>query len=116
MFFKKKPKSNQGNLEQSARYNGKPMLRILELYIFDAIGYLSPEDEAKMDRLTPKLAQTLGQTGGWREIVSKNMNFPDNMGESIRGLWDKNSKIAIDANQELSPQKFAEMFADTNLV
>jgi len=116
MFFKKKPKSNQGNLEQSARYNGKPMLRILELYILDAIGYLSPEDEAKMDRLTPKFAQTLGQTGGWREIVSKNMNFPDNMGESIRGLWDKNSKIAIDANQELSPQKFAEMFADTNLV
>ena len=38
------------------RYDGLPLLRLVEYYLLDAIGELSPDYRERLDALTPRLA------------------------------------------------------------
>jgi formate dehydrogenase maturation protein FdhE len=100
----------------TARYEGKPLLRILECYVLWAIGELGNVEEAKLSGMEPQLRQALKQQGNWREVIEKAMEFPGNMPEMIRANWEKNQSIAKQQHRELAPQQFAEMFVDSNLV
>ena len=63
------------------RYEGKPLVRLLELYVLWTIDDLSEADAAAMDRLTPELAEAFESTGSWQEIVARLMEFPPDMVE-----------------------------------
>ena len=97
------------------RYTGKPLLRILECYVLWAIGQLSETEETKLQGMEPQLRQTLKQEGNWREVMEKTMELPGNMPELIRMNWEKNQAIAMQQCSELTGQRFAEMFVDSNL-
>ncbi|WP_193164910.1 hypothetical protein [Microbulbifer hainanensis] len=99
----------------SERYEGKPLLRLLELYVLDAIGFLETKDESLLQQLTPKLSQTYGIEGSWKEIIQNVMELPENMQSLIRDLWLKNQEIAKQNNTELQAEHFAMMFVDQNL-
>ncbi len=98
------------------RYQGKPLLRLLELYVLNAIGELSTDDAEKLTKMQPKLANLYGGQGSWDLIIASTMGFPDNMSALIRETWLRNQVIAKTHNLELTPQQFAEMFVDHNLV
>jgi len=98
-----------------SRYQGKPLLRLLECYVLWAIGQLPDKEAQAMEEMTLKLQQLYQTTGTWQEVISKVMELPPTMPEMIRGLWAKNTAIAKANNVELSPQQFAEMFVDQNL-
>lgn len=102
-------------MNNSTRYQGKPLLRILECYVLKSIGYLSPEDATRLTMMQPKLAQLYGKNGSWDQIIVSVMELPDNMPELIRQVWNRNKDIAATSNQNLRPQDFAEMFVDMNL-
>jgi hypothetical protein len=97
------------------RYQGKPLLRLIELYIIDAIGALTPNDAKNLEAMTPKLLQIYGATGDWRSAVAKAMHFPESMPEDIRKLWNKNQEIAKQNGATLSAESFAMMFVDANI-
>lgn len=99
-----------------SRYQGKPLLRLLECYVMSAIGELSESDSKAMTDMTPKLHSVYGTKGTWQEAIEKAVKLPANMPEMIRGMWTKNSEIARVKKLKLSPQQFAEMFVDQNLV
>jgi len=103
-------------MTSGSRYQGKPLLRLLECYVLFAIDQLPAKDTLLMEEMTPKLRQIYGMGGTWREIIEKVMELPPNMPEEIRNLWAKNTDIAQTKNIQLSPQQFAEMFVDQNLV
>lgn len=102
-------------LPNSSRYDGKPLLRLLEYYVLRAISQLPKEDEVKLKEMAPKLVQVYRHEGEWYEIIAYVMDLPENMAVLINEMWQRNQEIARFKNIELTPQQFAEMFVDQNL-
>ena len=98
------------------RYVGKPMIRLLELYVLWSLDHLSEDDALRLQDMAPKLTGTFGGDGRWQSAIATTMELPENMPELIRGMWTKNQQIAVANGVELSAQRFAEMFVDSNLV
>lgn len=99
----------------SDRYSGQPLLRLLESYVLWAIGHLSEDDQALIERMVPHLQRTFGMRGTWQEILEAVMQLPANMPSLIRRNWEENLAIAKDRQEELAPTLFARQFVDANL-
>ncbi len=97
------------------RYQGKPLLRLLECYVLWAIDELGAGEATALREMTPKLQGIYRVDGTWQDILASIMQMPPNLPTLIRTLWDKNSEIARKAGSTLTPQAFAEMFVDQNL-
>ena len=97
------------------RYQGKPLLRLLEFYVLWSIDQLSETDAKGLQEMTPKLQSVYDAQGDWQQVVAVAMQFPPNMPVMIRDLWVRNSEIARQHQATLTPQQFAEMFVDENL-
>jgi hypothetical protein len=102
-------------MSANPRYDGKPLLRLLELYVLWAIGELSEVDEGRLVAMTPKLQSIYGVSGAWHDVLAAAVHMPKDMPASIQQIWAKNTAIANKKNANLSPQVFAEMFVDENL-
>ena len=98
-----------------SRYEGKPLLKLLESYVLWTIGQLPTKDAELLTQMTPKLQSIYGIQGDWHQIISAVMELPPNMPTLIRDLWTKNTQIASENGVTLAPQHFAEMFVDDNL-
>ena len=103
-------------MASNPRYQGKPFLRLLECYVLWAIGELSGKDADTLQAMTPKLQQIYGIQGDWQAVVAAAMHLPPNMPSLVRSAWAKNIEIAQKQQATLTPQLFAEMFVDQNLV
>ncbi len=97
------------------RYDGKPLLRLVELYVIDAVGALTPEQAKNLDAMTPKLCQLYCITGDWRAAIGKAMAFPETMPHSIREMWSRNQHLAKEKGASLTAEAFAVMFVDANV-
>jgi hypothetical protein len=100
----------------SERYSGKPLLRLLECYVLDAIDALPDGEAQALTNMTPKLREIYGHGGEWPEIVAATVSLPPEAKAAIKGMWERNQQIATDNNVTLTAQEFAEMFVDDNLV
>lgn len=98
------------------RYDGKPMLRLLEFYVLWSLDHLREDEALQLKAMAPKLTDTFGGDGTWQDAIATTMELPENMSELIREMWTKNRQIADANGVELTPQQFAEMFVDSNLV
>ncbi|HKQ44395.1 MAG TPA: hypothetical protein VJS47_03295 [Rhizomicrobium sp.] len=103
-------------MSDNLRYEGKPLLRLLELYVLKALGELPVLEQETLDRMAPKLQAVYGGNGTWHGALEAAVHMPADMPQQIRGMWEKNLEIAQANNvPALSAQKFAEMFVDENL-
>jgi hypothetical protein len=98
------------------RYDGKPLLRLLELYVLRAIDELSPAEQQTLEGMAPKLHAIYGGNGEWYEAVAAAVSMPADMPVTIRDMWARNLEIARANGMTLHFQTFAEMFVDENLV
>ena len=96
------------------RYEGKPLLRLIECYILDSIDQLTSEQVATLVSMEPKLRAALGVTGTWKEIVAKTMDFPDTFPAQIKEIWQRNLDMAASKGASVSPEEFAMTFVDEN--
>ena len=98
----------------STRYTGKPLLRLVDSYVLDAIGHLPREVDAKLTDMEPKFAETFGETGSWREMVARQMRFPDGLPGAIRQMWDAGrAKFVAEQGHEPDPAEFTQTFVDS---
>jgi|SRR5919108_2176103 hypothetical protein len=97
------------------RYQGKPLLRLLECYVLWAIGQLPETDANTLQEMTPKLQAVYRTQGDWQQVIASAVNLPPNMPDLIRDVWAKNTEIARKSGVTLTPQQFAEVFVDQNL-
>ena len=103
-------------MSDNSRYDGKPLLRLLELYILKALGELPAPEQETLDRMAPKLQAVYGGNGTWHGALEAAVHMPADMPQQIRDMWAKNLEIAKAKNvPALSAQQFAEMFVDENL-
>ncbi|HEV3421461.1 MAG TPA: hypothetical protein VG075_14220 [Candidatus Acidoferrum sp.] len=98
------------------RYQGKPFLRLLELYVLWAIGELAEKEALILEEATPKLRSIYHREGDWKSIIAGEMEFPPHLPAKIRELWKRNLEKARTAGVVLPPQQFAELFVDDNFV
>jgi hypothetical protein len=91
------------------RYEGRPLIRLLELYVLWAVGKLTPEQATKTEAMTPQLEAAYGVRGQWHEIVTRAIGFPPTMRSSLVSMWQEN---VAKFGPELDPQSFAEAVVD----
>jgi hypothetical protein len=101
-------------MASNSRYDGKPLLKLLELYVLKAIGELSQDDEDRLNAMAPKLQATFGGGGQWHEAIEGAVRMDADTPQQLRDLWTRNLEIARANNVKLTPQQFAEMVADSN--
>lgn len=102
-------------MASNPRYDGKPLLRLLELYVLRALDELPQAERQTLDKMAPKLQAIYGGNGEWHEAVAAAVHMPADMPVAIRDMWAKNLEIARANGVTLHPQMFAEMFVDENL-
>ena len=98
----------------NSRYDGKPFLRLLELYVLWAIGELPQAEEAKLQLMTPKLQSIYATNGTWQDIVASVMHISSDLPGTLRDMWSRNLELARANGVTLTPQRFAEMVVDEN--
>jgi hypothetical protein len=76
------------------RYQGKPLLRLLECYVLRATEELPAKDAQTLGGMAPKLRQIYNLQGAWWEIIEKVMALPPTIPTGIRDLWAKNQTTA----------------------
>jgi hypothetical protein len=103
-------------MTSNLRYQGKPLLRLLECYVLWMIDALPEKEATALKEMTPKLQSIYRMQGDWQRIVASVMQVPSNMPTLIREMWMKNTKIAQRSDTTLTPQQFAEMFVDQTLM
>jgi len=98
----------------TTRYTGKPLLRLVDSFVLDAIGHLPPEVDAKMTEMEPRFRKAFGATGTWREIVAEQMKFPAGLAGAIREVWTKGRVLFLSENgYEPDPGQFTRSFVDS---
>ena len=102
------------------RYEGKPLLRIAELYVIAAIGELTPEHEGLLTTMSPKLCEVYGvdkkdPNKDWRDALEVALSFPEGTREVIADTWAKAQKISEEEKMDLTPEQFALVFIDANV-
>ena len=106
--------AQKGNLEMTERYEGKPFLRLLDAYVLDSIGELDSQTAQSLTAMEPKLRDTYQIQGSWQDIVSHQMQFPEDMPRQIEAIWNDAETKVRNSGMELSAVEFTYQFVDTN--
>jgi len=84
-FGKKRPNGSQAPARQDdalrSRYEGRPLLLILDNYIVDCLGMLAPD---KRDGMGAMVQKTFGGGEDWRKTIRERLKIHDSLDERIR--------------------------------
>lgn len=97
-----------------SRYDGKPFLRFLDCYVLSSIGHLDDDQKHALNMMAPKLAEVLGISGSWFDIVAVQMDFPADLPQKIKKVWDDGMAKAGEQGLSVDPNEFTRQFVDTN--
>jgi hypothetical protein len=91
------------------RYEGKPILIIIENYVLVVIGELSPDKAAKVATIVRKVWK-----GGsdWMSTVRRELALDASFDDAILKNWEGYQKAARKQKKDASPIEFAKLFAD----
>lgn len=105
------PKPLPSSQLEPERYEGRPLILILDNYVLDCIGEL-PSDKNTL--ITTIVQKAFGGGADWKKTVRDVLQLSESIEENIRSLWTENKKIAAQNNAELHPVQFAKMIVDDN--
>lgn len=73
----------------TARYEGRPMIRVLDAWFLDALGALDENAATSMEQLAPSLAQTFNVTPGpWQQVVTDALDLPSDLATQLQEAWE----------------------------
>jgi len=96
------------------RYEGKPLVRLLECYVLAAIDQLNDGQLETLQRMEPKLSSIYKRSGTWLEIITDEMEFPESLPVKIREVWESNLARFRASGVAFDPNEFAMAFVDQN--
>lgn len=96
----------------SSRYDGKPLLRLVELWILWIIGEIDPQDVARLTEMEPSLRQTWSLDGAWHEMIEELLQLPPAMRDELRAMWQRNLQTAREHGVPASVEMFSQSIAD----
>lgn len=96
------------------RYEGKPLLRLLECYVLAAIDQLDDGQRGTLQKMEPRLSAIYNRSGTWLEIIRDEMKFPESLPTKIREVWENNLARMRASGVAIDPNEFAMTFVDQN--
>ena len=96
------------------RYDGRPLLRLLDCYILDTIGELPQAQQETLQRIEPNLQQAFGSTAGWRGIVEEQMGLLPSVALGMETLWANFQQDEQRLGNHAKPSDFVRAFVDQN--
>jgi hypothetical protein len=103
-------------VSDGTRYEERPFLKLLDCYVLRAIGQLDEAQDQALRTIEPQLAGVYGKEMRWFEVVSDQMEFPDNIDASIRQVWVAAQMKAGELEEQIDPAEFTRQFVDTNFL
>lgn len=79
------------------RYDGKPLLRLIELYVQHVIGELSARDAQLLAQMTPMLQKTYSLDGDWHAIIASVMKLSASFEGQLEREWERARAAGLDA-------------------
>ncbi len=108
-WFGKKKEEPPG--QDGGRYEGKPLLILLENYVLDCVGHLPPD---KVSMITSIVQRVYGGGEDWKATLRSTLRLDGSLDENLRQMWQRNQEIARRSKQALTPEDFARMIVDQN--
>jgi hypothetical protein len=96
---------------QRDRYEGKPLLILLENYVLSCIGQLPADKEAGLLSVTQRV---FGGGDDWKATLRATLQLGDSLDDSLRRMWTTNQERAAQAGVTLTAEDFARMIVDQN--
>ena len=96
------------------RYQGRPLLRLLDCYILDTIGELPPQQKETLQKLEPRLQQAFGSAGDWRSIVEEQTGLLPSAALAMETLWAGFQQTEQRLGNQARPADFVREFVDQN--
>lgn len=93
------------------RYQGRPLLVVLENYVLDCIGKLPPGSSENLSRM---MQQVFGGGADWKETLRDTLQLDPALDNELQKLWVTNEALARKDGIELHPVQFAKMVVDQN--
>jgi hypothetical protein len=94
------------------RYDGKPLLRLIELWILWVIGEIETVDEARLKEMEPKLRATWKREGTWHELIQAMLDLPSTLPDELRAMWQRNLETARKQGAPPPREMFMKSIAD----
>lgn len=95
------------------RYDGNPMLRLMDSYVLDAIGVLDGKTAESLSEQAPMLADALDtEQGTWQEVVERSMGMPADSKETLAAAWQQYQVEYAQHDEPADPIAFAHMMVD----
>lgn len=109
-FLRRSPKPSLATA-MGGRYDGRPLLILLENYVLSAIGNLAPDKEQLVASITQRI---FGGDADWRGTLRTTLQLGDSLDDSLRQMWAENQQRAQQSGVTLGPEEFARIIADQN--
>jgi len=73
----------------TVRYAGKPLRRLLDAYVLDALGVLDERTARANEKMAPKLIAALNVSAStWQQAIEVSMEMPPSSAQELRVRWE----------------------------
>jgi hypothetical protein len=95
------------------RYDGRPLLRLLDDYVLDIAGALPAQTHPVLFKVVRSAyPNTPGDT--WQEVLENELELGPDLKGKIRAMWLDYQRFMADQGQTANPSEFAVSFSDEN--
>jgi hypothetical protein len=95
------------------RYLGKPLLKLLDSYVLDALGVLDDKTASWLAQEAQRFAEIFGVTAAdWQGVVEAAMDMPPDSQAALRELWEAVVREKLLRGSEPDVLKFAHAMVD----
>ena len=94
------------------RYDGRPLLRLVELWVQWAIDEIDPQDLSRLTVMEPNLRNTWKLDGTWHEMIEALLELKSSMQNELRAMWQRNLEAAKQHGVAPPVAMFSQSIAD----
>lgn len=95
------------------RYEGRPLLLLIENWILDCIGELEADKQPQMQEA---VSTAFHSEGPWRETFPDLLDLDVAIEKEFRQLWEEHRDQENSDGTLVTPVQFAKLIADENFV
>jgi hypothetical protein len=94
------------------RYDGKPLLRLLELWVQWVIDEIDPQDVSRLTAMEPSLRNTWKLSGTWHDMIERLLELEPTVRDELRAIWRRNLETAKQHGVAPPVEMFSQSIAD----
>lgn len=98
--------------DNHSRYDGKPLLRLVELWVQWVINEIDPQDLSRLSAMEPKLRDTWKLKGNWHDMIETLLELQPPVKDELQAMWRRNLEAAKQQNVAPPVEMFAQSIAD----